>query len=160
MIGELLAKVLKVLMKNKATIQKGGQEAIKFYGKHQSQINAGIKIAALVVMQYNTYRAQKYEKELQEQYKKYKKDNNEQYKTAAKSIFDDINSVIKKANLTQNEKDELNDILKRHAAWIGKGKKKTVAKQGPKKGVPKEKKPAAKKVGTRTSVRTKPNPKK
>ncbi len=118
MIGPILKELAKILLKNKNAIQKTGQEAVKFYGKHHVAINRGIRIAAIAFIQYNTYRAQQYEKKLQEQYAKYKQDTNEQFKVAAKNILNEIDGVIDSQDISEDEKRELKDILRRHADWV------------------------------------------
>ena len=64
MIGPFISKIGQLILKNRKAIQKAGQEAIKFYVKNRVAINTGIKIAAIAIVQYNSYRAKKYEKEL------------------------------------------------------------------------------------------------
>lgn len=117
MIGPILQAIGKILLQNKKTIIKAGQEAVKYYGKHHQVINRGIKIAVIALVQYNSYRAQQYEKKLQEQLKKYRKSTNEKFKAAARNILNEIDNVMEKENLTEDEKKELRDILARHAAW-------------------------------------------
>ena len=149
MIGPLLQKIGELIFKHKDTIIKAGKEATKIYTKHHVAINRGIKIAAIAYMQYNTYRAQKYEKELHEKYKKYKKSANERFKTEAKKTINRIQSIIAKQNISQNEKDELNNILTRHARWVNKDstqKIKKVVKKAAKKVIKKVIKKAAKKA--------------
>ena len=118
MIGPILKQIGIILFKNKDKVIKAGQEAAKFYGKHHVAVNRGIYITAIAVVQYNTYRAKKYENELQEQHKKYKEDASNQIKTEARSIINEIDSIIEKEDLTEEEKRELKDILQRHAGWV------------------------------------------
>ena len=117
MIGPILQGLGKILFQNRKILIKAGQEAAKYYGKHHQVINRGIKIAVIALVQYNSYRAQQYEKKLQEQLKNYRESTNKKYKTAARGILNEIDIMIEKENLTEDEKKELRDILTRHAAW-------------------------------------------
>lgn len=92
----------------------------RFIVRNWRLIAGGIIAGGLALKSYESHLAKKKEIELQDLYKKYQNKNLNKFQNAAKQILKEIDNIIEEniASLTENEINELKDILHRHGKWV------------------------------------------